>query len=97
MGKHDLNHTHTIMLLTQGGSGQVFDWTNLTIPQDESLHGWLLAGGLLPSNVGQAVNLASPTAVDVSSGVCGPDGESLYLPLCSHRSVWLIRVLAQHS
>ncbi|MEW5312703.1 MAG: hypothetical protein WDW38_004317 [Sanguina aurantia] len=58
----------------QGGSGQVFDWTNLTIPQGESLHGWLLAGGLLPSNVATAVQLASPTAVDVSSGVCGPDG-----------------------
>lgn len=73
----------------QGGSGQVFDWTNLTIPQGESLHGWLLAGGLLPSNVATAVQLASPTAVDVSSGVCGPDGEFLTAVLeSSCRVLW---------
>eukprot|EP00195_Chlamydomonas_chlamydogama_P017078 CAMPEP_0202896520 /NCGR_PEP_ID=MMETSP1392-20130828/5513_1 /ASSEMBLY_ACC=CAM_ASM_000868 /TAXON_ID=225041 /ORGANISM="Chlamydomonas chlamydogama, Strain SAG 11-48b" /LENGTH=250 /DNA_ID=CAMNT_0049581911 /DNA_START=25 /DNA_END=777 /DNA_ORIENTATION=- len=58
----------------QGGSGQALDWTKLNIPEGQSSKGWLLAGGLKPENVAQAVNIARPYAVDVSSGVCGPDG-----------------------
>ncbi|KAG1661001.1 hypothetical protein FOA52_007166 [Chlamydomonas sp. UWO 241] len=56
----------------QGGSGQVLDWTKLSPPP--STTGWLLAGGLKPENVSQAVSTARPSVVDVSSGVCGPDG-----------------------
>ena len=59
----------------QGGSGQALDWTALKPPSNGSKSGWLLAGGLTPDNVGKAVGIAHPTAVDVSSGVCGPDGE----------------------
>lgn len=58
----------------QGGSGQALDWTRLQPPRGAGDRGWLLAGGLTPANVAQAVQLARPTAVDVSSGVCGPDG-----------------------
>lgn len=57
-----------------GGSGQVFDWNGLHVPDGWASQGWLLAGGLHPDNVAEAVRIAQPTGVDVSSGVCGPDG-----------------------
>lgn len=50
-----------------GGLGRTFDW-NLT----EHWHApapWLLAGGLTPDNVAQAVRVSKTRAVDVSSGV----------------------------
>lgn len=58
----------------QGGSGEAFDWANLQPPLQSCSQGWLLAGGLTPDNVAQAAALARPAGVDVSSGVCGPDG-----------------------
>jgi phosphoribosylanthranilate isomerase len=58
----------------QGGSGKTFDWSNLEVPAGLGTQGWLLAGGLNPDNVAAAVGIARPTGVDVSSGVCGPDG-----------------------
>lgn len=58
----------------KGGSGESFDWCNLRPPVKACTLGWLLAGGLTPGNVGEAVRLARPAGVDVSSGVCGPDG-----------------------
>jgi len=58
----------------QGGSGQTYDWSSLRISADSSTRGWLLAGGLHPGNVAEAVAATRPTGVDVSSGVCGPDG-----------------------
>ncbi len=60
----------------QGGSGQALEWEALQPPMGVARKGWLLAGGLKPENVKKAVRLARPTGVDVSSGVCGPDGES---------------------
>ncbi len=50
-----------------GGNARVFDWS--------VLHGWiapapwLLAGGLTPGNVADAVRISGAPAVDVSSGV----------------------------
>lgn len=50
-----------------GGTGQTFDWRQLeklspTLPV-------VLAGGLTPENVGDAVRQARPYAVDLNSGV----------------------------
>ena len=49
-----------------GGTGQVFDWSlipnNLPVPI-------ILAGGLTPENVSEAVKQVKPYAVDVSGGV----------------------------
>jgi phosphoribosylanthranilate isomerase len=49
-----------------GGSGRVFDWRKT--PRDLPLP-VVLAGGLTVHNVGEAIRLARPWAVDVSSGV----------------------------
>jgi phosphoribosylanthranilate isomerase len=49
-----------------GGSGRTFDWTR--VPSDIAKP-LVLAGGLTPVNVGQAVAVVRPFAVDVSSGV----------------------------
>lgn len=49
-----------------GGTGVRFDWTR--VPRDLAMP-LILAGGLTPENVAQAVAQARPWAVDVSGGV----------------------------
>ncbi len=50
-----------------GGTGKTFDWR--IAGEVARHHGFLLAGGLNPDNVGQAIGTALPWGVDVSSGV----------------------------
>ncbi|CAO2815436.1 unnamed protein product [Amaranthus hypochondriacus] len=57
-----------------GGSGEGFDWTQFKLPSIKSKYGWLLAGGIKPDNVEKALVTLHPNGVDVSSGICGPDG-----------------------
>ncbi|QQE11381.1 phosphoribosylanthranilate isomerase [Planctomycetota bacterium] len=56
-----------------GGTGQAFDWDALAELQAhgnlEHLPKLILAGGLTPENVGEAIATIKPYAVDVSSGV----------------------------
>jgi phosphoribosylanthranilate isomerase len=49
-----------------GGSGKAFDWHRL--PQ-HNRRPIILAGGLSPDNVGQAIRSTAPYAVDVSGGI----------------------------
>ncbi|MHB1271441.1 MAG: phosphoribosylanthranilate isomerase [Rhodanobacter sp.] len=49
-----------------GGSGKAFDWSLLPADLAQPV---ILAGGLHPGNVGQAVRAARPWAVDVASGI----------------------------
>jgi phosphoribosylanthranilate isomerase len=51
-----------------GGTGQKFNW-ELAVEAQKLGRPIFLAGGLTPSNVGEAVRLVQPYAVDVSSGV----------------------------
>ena len=60
----------------QGGSGNTIPWVKLRVPTQLGQRGWLLAGGLTPGNVAQAVSVLHPTVVDVSSGVTQSDGLS---------------------
>jgi phosphoribosylanthranilate isomerase len=50
----------------KGGTGQTFDWK--TFPENTGKP-LVLAGGLTPDNVADAVRLTQPYAVDVSGGV----------------------------
>lgn len=50
-----------------GGNGKSFDWSFL--PGLDLTTPWLLAGGLSPDNVGEAVAKSGAFGVDVSSGV----------------------------
>ncbi len=50
-----------------GGNGVVFDWNVLKGINPRKP--WMLSGGLTPQNVGEALKVLKPAAVDVSSGV----------------------------
>lgn len=50
-----------------GGNGLAFDWT--LIAGRDWARPWMLAGGLTPANVAEAVRLSGARQVDVSSGV----------------------------
>ena len=49
-----------------GGTGRVFDWNRIPKDLDKPI---ILAGGLTPENVWQAITKVRPFAVDVSGGV----------------------------
>jgi len=62
-----------------GGTGQTVDW-NAVRERSKSLFGLplVLAGGLTPENVADAIATAKPDAVDVASGVESSPGKKDY-------------------
>lgn len=52
-----------------GGEGKTIDWAALAHSAPACNHPIILAGGLNPANVADAIRAVSPWAVDVSSGV----------------------------
>ncbi len=52
-----------------GGSGVVLDWHQLAIDYHGGWPPMILAGGLTPANVAEAIRVAQPWGVDVASGV----------------------------
>ena len=50
----------------RGGSGETFDWARVPPPAGRE---FVLAGGLTPHNVAQAIAAVRPYAVDVASGI----------------------------
>jgi len=51
---------------TPGGTGEQFDWQRF--PRNDA-RPWILAGGLTPANIQEALEITQPYAVDVSGGV----------------------------
>jgi len=67
-----------------GGNGLTFDWR--LIAQRRWPVPWMLAGGLTPQNVAQAIHLTGARQVDVSSGVetsPGVKDEGLITDFCA--------------
>ena len=56
-----------------GGNGLSFDWRLISTRRWSKP--WMLAGGLNPDNVGEAIALTGATQVDVSSGVESAPGQ----------------------
>lgn len=55
-----------------GGTGDAFDWQRFPTSQPSSekqAPAWILAGGLHPDNLAEALRMTQPYAVDVSGGV----------------------------
>jgi phosphoribosylanthranilate isomerase len=62
-----------------GGTGQMIDWTRL-VNYEQSIGRMplILAGGLTPDNVAEAIRIVRPHAVDVASGVEASPGKKDY-------------------
>jgi len=52
-----------------GGTGKTFDWGSIVELTQKQRSRLVLAGGLGPANVGEAIEIVQPFGVDVSSGV----------------------------
>jgi indole-3-glycerol phosphate synthase/phosphoribosylanthranilate isomerase len=67
--KQAIDSNADFVLLDSGtGSGKAFDWELLKLIPDRLRDRCFLAGGLNPGNVGEALTLFMPFAVDTSSG-----------------------------
>jgi len=56
-----------------GGTGKTLDWTSLR--QFRPSCPWLLAGGLTPDNILDALSQVSPSGIDLSSGIESAPGD----------------------
>lgn len=64
----------TWLLDSGAGSGRTFDWQNARKTLAGSQSRLIIAGGLTPENVGDAITTFSPWGVDVVSGIEGEPG-----------------------
>lgn len=70
-----LRHASTVLLDTYardayGGTGATGDWPAFRrLAKEQADHTWILAGGLSPANIGEALAASGARFVDVNSGV----------------------------
>lgn len=75
--ENDLNYDDDLIILDSfqkekgGGSGKIFPWSRVKSIR----RNYLLAGGLNPDNVSEAIEVLQPYGVDVASGVENENGE----------------------
>lgn len=60
----DESNADFVLIDAGAGDGKVFDWRQINLRRE-----YFLAGGLTPENVGSAIKMLKPFAVDVSSGI----------------------------
>lgn len=60
----DESNADFVLIDAGAGDGKVFDWRQINLRRK-----YFLAGGLTPENVGSAIQMLKPFAVDVSSGI----------------------------
>lgn len=66
----DINEVDAVLIDgSTGGQGEAFDWNALKPHLDAFSKPVFVSGGLTPQNVGEAIRVLRPYAVDVSSGV----------------------------
>lgn len=58
-----------------GGAGETFDWNALAKVKAATSKPLIIAGGLTPDNVAEAIRIVRPYGVDVSSGVESEPGQ----------------------
>lgn len=91
--EQDRKITGYVLDAKQAGSGKTFDWAgcHTTVKQMKATvfagKTFVLAGGLSPQNIVEAVKTLEPDAVDVSTGVEGADGKEKSLILDFVRKV----------
>lgn len=66
----DAYHPHKM-----GGTGETADWRLARLLREEATEPIILAGGLTPENIAEAIAQVHPFAVDVSSGVESAPGK----------------------
>jgi len=53
----------------RGGTGTTFDWNILKQIEEQQEYAMILAGGINPENIGQAIRHVTPDILDVNSGI----------------------------
>lgn len=81
-----------------GGTGKTLDW--VTLQQYKPCLPWLLAGGLTPDNISDALSLLQPDGIDLSSGVERSPGDKdldkvaqLFIKLRQRKQILLNQII----